>query len=685
MSNDAVSESGASKILPSLCILSLLIFVIFATTAENFHSQLLKSGVKIWPNYGILRTDIPTPSCDPNLDIGSQLVILEAASKASAEDDLFAEEFNREATSRSLANQKDLCKEKHLVAEKNQSQVTSAVKIYRSIETSVAKLVLFSLNSQRIILALLIFGGGMITTYRVHHLAFRAVETARDYRTSTVAQLGSNIFCTLSTLTYLKSVQAANVEMPNIEIIYMIIIGFGSIALLNIYQLFKMPAKYDKEGGSISHALLTVPLFVYMVIGSGSYFIISENHLAAVAIYFSQVFEFAGIPVSVALYIWVGILLKQTRIGELVFNVFKPWKLPPELLAFVAILIMAVPTAYTGGSGIIVLAMGVVVYEELRRVGTRRQLALAATAMSGSSGVVLRPCILVLLIAMLNKEVTTDELYGWGIKVFLLTLATFFFYAFITKKDPLKIASPSEALGPMGQALKLLFPYVATIGFVVITYAFLLDAYIDEFTAPIILPVLLVAVIIYERTKGLKNYAFENDERASDVKGALGMSINEAVVHIGAILFVIAGGLAAGGGIERSGIYDNVPELFSNIWVAMSFIVVLLVIIGMTMDAMAAVIMITGTLAAIAYRNGIDPIHFWMTVLVALELGFLTPPVALNHIMVRQVVGEKEAALAALEGDTFYYRHEKILLPLLVMGTAVLIVAFGPLIVGYSN
>ena len=124
---------------------------------------------------------------------------------------------------------------------------------------------------------------------------------------------------------------------------------------------------------------------------------------------------------NIGLYIWVGMLLKQTRLGELVFNVFKPWQLPPELLAFVAIVVMAVPTAYTGASGIIIIAMGVVVYDELRRVGTRRQLAFAATAMTGSSGVVLRPCLLIVIIAAFNKEVVTDQLYGWGFWIFLLT------------------------------------------------------------------------------------------------------------------------------------------------------------------------------------------------------------------------------------------------------------------------
>jgi len=66
---------------------------------------------------------------------------------------------------------------------------------------------------------------------------------------------------------------------------------------------------------------------------------------------------------------------------------------------------------------------------------------------------------------------------------------------------------------------------------------------------------------------------------------------------------------------------------------------------------------------------------------MAFELGYLSPPVSLNHLLTRQVVGDDEVILALQEGDNFYYRHERILLPLMVMGTTLLIVAFVPLMV----
>jgi len=84
-----------------------------------------------------------------------------------------------------------------------------------------------------------------------------------------------------------------------------------------------------------------------------------------------------------------------------------------------------------------------------------------------------------------------------------------------------------------------------------------------------------------------------------------------------------------------------------------------------------------------AYANGIEPVHFWMMVLVAFELGYLLPPVALNQLLTRQVVGEAEIDRAdhEVEGLSFYRRYERWILPSLVMSISLGMVAFVPLMV----
>ena len=394
-------------------------------------------------------------------------------------------------------------------------------------------------------------------------------------------------------------------------------------------------------------------------------------------------FDLSGLYLQIALYIWVGMLLKQTQLGSRIFNVFKPWKLPPEALAIVAIVLMALPTAYSGASGIIIIAMGAVVYQELRNVGTRRQLALAVTAMTGSSGVVLRPCLLIVGIAMLNKEVVTDELYYWGGQVFALTLFVFACFALITKQKQTTPPENTDQTYSKWLGFQQLFPYVLIIALSLSGYHFLLGAHLDEFSASYLLPVIIIQMILWERS------SFEQDlypdyqsqhDRYSAPSHPIKQSVDESTPHIGALLMVMACSYAVGGTMDISHLENTLSQYSQSEYAMMGFLLICLVIIGMLMDPFGALVLVSISLAPIAYQQGIEPVHFWMICLVAFELGYLSPPVAINHVFTRQVVGEKEIQLAMDEGKNFYYRNERILLPLCVMGTTLVLVAYGPMI-----
>jgi TRAP-type C4-dicarboxylate transport system permease large subunit len=435
-----------------------------------------------------------------------------------------------------------------------------------------------------------------------------------------------------------------------------------------------------------------------MCIISGIYFF-SNGHVAGIGIYLNQMMELSQLFLNVGLYVWIGMLVKRTKMAQAVFDVFRPWNLPPEMLAVVVVMIAALPTAYTGGSGIFVIAIGGLIYNELRRAGARRQLALAATAMSGSMGVVLRPCLLVVIIAALNKEVTTDQLFGWGLNVFLLTAVIFAAIAMLTKQGTFKIEKVAVAWPETKKGLWKLVPYVVLISLTLAFYSIFLNAYLDEFSAPFILPVMLLVVLIYERMgqekmgrEQMNIDHIENrlEESWQDLKSGndsiektLREATTETTGHIGALLMLMGLSVSIGGVIERSHMMDLVPASFESVWLAMGLLVAILVVIGMIMEPYGAVILVSATFASIAYDSGIDPVHFWMVTLVAFELGYLSPPVALNHLLTRQVVGEREVALASQEGHNFWYRHEKILLPLTVMGISLIIVAFLPLAIGY--
>lgn len=668
--------------LTSFVVLLLLVFTVLAGTGENIHSRLLNLGVEIWDDYRDLRADMAPPSCVVETDLEARLDKLEAEVNTANEDALFAETFDRDAARMSLHNQQKVCAASHAAYQTNIEKVNIYVRVYRQVEQAFASLSLFAINQQHFILVVMLLLSAGVATAHKHHIAFRQISTRYDHYVSTSSQLVANCGLAYSAWVYHKGGLDSGVVATHPEVNITLITGAVLLAIMSLYQLLT-PAKSLVSGGSAPKALLSIPIYTFMLLAAINHFYFQEGHPAGIAIYFTQLFQLTGLYLNIALYIWVGMLLKQTRLGERIFDVFQPWKLPPEVLAFVAIVIMAVPTAYTGASGIIIIAMGVVVYSELRRVGTRRQLALAVTAMTGSSGVVLRPCLLVIGIAMLNKEVVTDDLFHWGSRVFMLTLAVFLFYALLTRKDTRPIAPVREALRPSLLKLVPLAPYVAILLAVCLAYSLLLDAHLDEFSAPIILPALILAVIVFERLL----WRYERDQKplnpalSSTIGGAVGESVSGASVQIGALLMLMACSFAVGGILEQSGGSYNTAASISSPLVAMGVLVLLLVFIGMIMDPFGALILVTSTIAPFAYQSGIDPIHFWMTALVAFELGYLSPPVSLNHLLTRQVVGAEEVELAAKEGgNSFYYRHERILLPLLVMSTTLILVAFGPLL-----
>jgi len=164
--------------------------------------------------------------------------------------------------------------------------------------------------------------------------------------------------------------------------------------------------------------------------------------------------------------------------------------------------------------------------------------------------------------------------------------------------------------------------------------------------------------------------------------GAIRFATSETVGHIGALILLMALSASVGGLIERAEVVELLPTHLGNIYISLAFIALLLAIIGMTTDPFGAVILVAATVAPVAYENGIHPIHFWMIVLVAFEFGYVTPPVALNHLLTRLSVGDEEVSAADKEAKekytSFYYRYERWLLPIIVLFSSLVLVTYAP-------
>ena len=709
-----------SEWLSTLPVFLLLILTLVIGTGEMIHGQLLRVGERMFGDpaagiqYSFLRADPAKPDCHRG-DVTDAMIQAEMAKPA---DDDFGGLFgdtqkDPEQIRQSLQAAKALCEEKFASYDAITSHITPTVKAYRTFETAFFFVFRFGTENRALILVLMVAIAAVTTTLGLHHIALRPPSTQKDFRVYSVSMVLANLLLTSSSVAYYFSQKKSGVEIEGIAIVINVVWTtlFATLTLISAYKLIK-PPKDALPGGSYGMASLSVPLYATMSIWSGGIFTLMMGYPTGQAIYLGQMIEFSQIFLNLALYVWAGMLLKQTRLVDLFLNILRPWNFSPETLTWIILLAAAIPTAYTGASGIFVIAAGAIIYKEVYNAGARRQYALAAAAMSGSLGVVLRPCLLIVVIASMNKEVTTDLLYGKGVWVFLLSSTMFLIVSLILAEQKFRIASPSVALPASARAFVPVSPYIVITIAVILFYQFGLDTKLDEFTAPMMMPLIMLAIVFFDKIRRepslgeseialhpatpvpahdvpnttpdqspyLRKDGPAESNRRVGFEQAIRFATNETIGHIGALIMLMALSVSIGGLIERSDIMHAVPADMGSTLVAISLLLVLMVFVGMVMDPFGAVILVSATVAPIAYQNGIDPVHFWMIVLTAFELGYLSPPVALNQLLARQVVGEKEMSEADAEVRhlSFYYRYERWILPLLVMVPSLLIVAYAP-------
>ncbi len=67
-----------------------------------------------------------------------------------------------------------------------------------------------------------------------------------------------------------------------------------------------------------------------------------------------------------------------------------------------------------------------------------------------------------------------------------------------------------------------------------------------------------------------------------------------------------------------------------NIYVIWAMLIMFLLFVGMFMETLATILILTPVLLPIAYSLGIDPVHFGVVMVCALGIGFQTPPLGEN-------------------------------------------------------
>lgn len=655
-------------------LLLLLLFTLLLGMGNSLHSRLLWVGEQTWPNYYLLNPNATEPTCELEIDIDAEVARRVQAYKPDP-DDLFSSPPNPEALRKSLQSNLELCRQEHALYQQNLEHATPALGVFKAVEQGLAEFLLDNIELTKYLFIAMFAMAAAIAALDTDHIALRLPRNRAEWRLSQGVQFLVNGLMVWSLNAYLGKLATSPGSADTMSLQYAWAGVFGLFMVINAIRFLYVPSRI-RAGTLSASSGLVVPLYCAMGLIAMGYFFLVDGYASGLAIYFGMMSNLSSMFINIGLYVLVGMMLKQTRIPELLLNLIKPFNLPAPLLASVIIFATAFPTAFTGASGIFILAVGGVVYDELRRAGAGRQLSLATTAMSGSLGVVLNPCLLIVVVAALNKEVTTTELYGWGFWVFIMSASLFSLVVCKTQGN----WKPRPAPGALRAAIResrALVPYVVVATLVIVAIWAVLGLQFNEYSAPLILPLVMLALVLLDSTARNRT---DGESRSQAFWNRSTAAASDSAVHIGALLALIGFSICLGGILERSDIVHALfPEDLTSPWIAMLVIVVMLTVIGMVMDPFGAVILVSATIAQPAIQLGIDPLHFWIVCLVAFELGYLSPPVALNHLLTRQVVGETEV-LAAERTGSFWHRYERLLLPLAVMGPTLLFVAFVPML-----
>jgi len=362
----------------------------------------------------------------------------------------------------------------------------------------------------------------------------------------------------------------------------------------------------------IALALFGMPLFT--VLGTIALVLFWQAGIDISAVGISM-YTLAHSPLLVAipLFTFAGYLFAYSKAPDRLVTLSRA--LFPGGLAVVALASCAVFTAFTGASGVTIIAMGGLLLPALTMDGYNRRFNLGLLTASGSLGLLFPPSLPLILYGYV-ASVSIDKLFLAGLLPGLfLVLVLSAYGVWQGRKDGVvrqKISATAALSALRGAAWEAPLPILILGGI----YSGVIT--VMEAAALTAGYVFIVEVFIYK------------DIKLRDVPSIVG----ESMTLVGGILIILACAL----GLTNYLVDAEVPMLLLD-WMQQyidskyTFLLLLnifLLVVGCLMDIFSALIVVVPLIVPVALGFGVDPVHLGIIFLTNLEIGYITPPVGLN-------------------------------------------------------
>ncbi|MBI2787265.1 MAG: TRAP transporter large permease [Elusimicrobia bacterium] len=366
--------------------------------------------------------------------------------------------------------------------------------------------------------------------------------------------------------------------------------------------------------GFVAFALAGVPVFALM--GALALWLFNGAGIQSSAVII-ELSRLASLPslIAVPLFTFAGYLLAESKAPQrLVALAESMFGWLPGGVAVAGLCACALFTAFTGASGVTIIALGGLIFPLLRRQGYPESFSLGLITTTGSLGLMFPPSLPIILYALVGK-ISIDKLFAAAAVPGLLLLAALSVYAFVVAKrekvKPIAFSWKNFQAAAKAAAWEIPLPLIVIGGI----YGGFFTA--SEAAAVMAFYVMVAEVLIY------KDVPWEK----------LPGIARESMILVGAILIVLGCAL----GLTSYMIDADIPgrifaflhEHVKSPWGFLALLNVFLLIVNMV-EIFSAIVIVVPIIAPVATQYGIDPVHLGALFLLNLEIGYMTPPLGLN-------------------------------------------------------
>jgi C4-dicarboxylate transporter DctM subunit len=442
-------------------------------------------------------------------------------------------------------------------------------------------------------------------------------------------------------------------------------LGFGVLAPglgLWLASAFDGTAVVLWPGALLLAAALLAGAPVFAVLGGLALALFWQDGLplAAIALSHYQITVNPSLP-ALPLFTLAGLVFARTgaakRLGDLFVAMMGGGVMGTVLAAAV---LCSFFTAFTGGSGVTILALGGLLLPLLRNSGYPEQRGISLVTSASALGVLLAPSVPLIMVAIIARVPINTMFLAGLVPAVVMVLALLVFGGYL-KKSGLALPAAKVAVAPpsMQQTLRaawlakweLLAPVVA------------IGSLVSGLATPTESAALTAAYAVLTQAWAHRELSLRT----------LGKCLSDSAQIIGGVLLILGMSLALTNYLIDAGIPDAaieaVQSVIPNKYVFLLVLTVFLLFAGALMEIFAAIVVLVPLLLPVALSYGIDPVHFGIIFLAAMEMGFLCPPAGMNIYFASAMFGKPVRYVAVAVGPA---------LLALVMGT--LIIAWFPVL-----